>query len=165
MALKLSVRTTVLHTGFATNTLFECWEWLQLWFTSPTLANDHHAMQRSGSQGSARAFFTRDEVIEKMYSASKRIFGLKVKLTAQLLTVFNIISDEKYFSLSIYIKFVMYIFYFDFFLIEHPRIRQNRATVSRFRFSSFDDSSKNAMKAIQSVQLSSDKSNLWSTNY
>ena len=29
----------------------------------------------------------------------------------------------------------MYILYFDFFLIKHPRIRQNRATVSRFRFS------------------------------
>ena len=37
-----------------------------------------------------------------MYSASKQISGLKVKWKAQFLTVFDIISDKKYFSCSIY---------------------------------------------------------------
>ena len=101
-----------------------------LWRTTTTRCNDREVK-------AAHAHFSleRDEIVEKMYSASKRISGLKVKWTAQLMTLFHIIKDKKYFSCSIYFNFLMYILYFDFFLIEHPRIRQNRATFSRFRFS------------------------------
>ena len=58
----------------------------------------------------------------------------------------------------------MYILYFVFFLIAHPRIRQNRATVSRFRFS-FVKKLQLEKRDESDSNVSSDKSNLWSANY
>ena len=146
--------TTVLHTGLTTSKLFEWWEWLQLWShhllwrTTTTRCSD-----REVKAAHAHSLLERDEIVEKLYSASKRITGLKVKWTAQqLLIIFHIISDKKYFSCSIYFNFLLYILYFDFFLIRHPRIHQKRATGSRFWFSFVMTARKTRWKRFKCVQ-------------
>ena len=119
-----------------------------LWKTTTTRCSDREVKAEH-----AHSSLERDEIIEKLYSASKRISGLKVKWTAQqLLTVFHIIADKKYFSCSIYFNFLMYILYFDYFLIRHPRIHQKRATGSRFRSSFVMTARKTRWKRFKCVQ-------------
>ena len=112
-----------LHTGLTTSRLFDCWEWLQLWswlwFTSPALANDHHSVQRSGSQGSARAFFTRERrnswdsrmSRERDHIDAHRVHKLIRVSFASFVSKTRLTWSVFYISFSIYFVLVDYFYY------------------------------------------------------